>query len=59
MMLALALLFVLACFCVYLAVGLALAAGREKIGAGRFTALANGIAGLILVGLGIRFAAKG
>jgi threonine/homoserine/homoserine lactone efflux protein len=56
----LALLFVLACFCVYLTVGLAVAAGREKMAGGRrFTALANGLAGLILVGLGIRFAVKG
>jgi threonine/homoserine/homoserine lactone efflux protein len=55
----LALLFVLACFSVYLAVGLVVAAGREKIAGRRFTAIANGLAGLILVGLGIRVAVKG
>lgn len=54
----LALLFVLVCFCVYLAVGLIVAVGREKIAGGRFTAIANGLAGLILIGLGIRFAVK-
>jgi threonine/homoserine/homoserine lactone efflux protein len=57
--LVLALLFVLACSCVYLALGLIVAVGREKIAWGRFTAIANGLAGLILVGLGIRFAVKG
>lgn len=56
--LVLALVFVLACFCVYLAVGLSVAVGRERIAGGRFTAIANGLAGLILIGLGIRFAVK-
>jgi threonine/homoserine/homoserine lactone efflux protein len=57
--LVLALLFVFACFCVYLTVGLIVAAGRQRIAGGRFTAIANGLAGLILIGLGIRVAMKG
>ena len=56
--LVLALLFVVACFCVYLTVGLIVAAGRQRIARGRLTALANWLAGLILIGLGIRLAVK-
>ena len=58
LVLVLALLFVLACFCVYLAMGLIVAVGREKIAGGRFTAIANGLAGVILIGLGILMAVK-
>lgn len=56
--LVLALLFVAICFLVYLAVGLAVALGRDRISRGRLETIANGFAGLILVGLGLRYGLK-
>jgi RhtB (resistance to homoserine/threonine) family protein len=54
--LALALVFVAACFVVYLAIGLAVAAARERFAGRTATRAANGIAGTILIALGVRLA---
>jgi threonine/homoserine/homoserine lactone efflux protein len=54
--LVLALVFVAACFLVYLTIGLAVAGVRERFAADRAGRAANGIAGAILLGLGARLA---
>jgi threonine/homoserine/homoserine lactone efflux protein len=55
--LALALVFVATCFVVYVSVGLAFAAARARLSGQRVERTANGIAGTVLVALGIRMAA--
>ena len=54
--LVLALVFVGACFAVYLAIGLAVAGARERFVGNTATRGANGIAGTILIALGVRLA---